>query len=99
MRSIMSLTVEVGLLSGRMVALAAGPDESVEVLTRRAETMLAVSRGRLLNSSGSVLDGAATLQQCGLRNGDALTLQIGSVYVRGNDSAFAAILSDGTVTW
>ena len=93
----MYLTLEVSLLSGRTVSLEAGLDESVAALRRKAQKTLAVGRGRLLSSSGGVLSAAATLEESSLRNGDRLTLQMRSVYVRGNEKAFAAILGDGSV--
>ncbi|OLP80298.1 hypothetical protein AK812_SmicGene39302 [Symbiodinium microadriaticum] len=61
---------------------------------------LAVGTGKLLDSSGAVLDGSTTLEESGLQSGDTLTLKISSFQVRGHASAFAAILADGSVvTW
>ena len=51
------VTVQVGLLSGRTVALNAEQDEGVESFRHRAQTALGVGTGRLLNSSSDVLDG------------------------------------------
>ena len=52
----MSSTVEVGLLSGKTVAVQADLDETVASFNLRAQTALAVGKGRLVNSSGSVAD-------------------------------------------
>ena len=54
----MPLTIHVSLLSGRTVLLEAGPEETVEALRSRAQKTLAAGRGRLLNASGCILDGA-----------------------------------------
>ena len=107
----MSISIDVALLSGKSVSLPAGLDEPVNSLRQRAQALLAVGRGRLLDSSGAVLDGAASVKKAKLQHGDALTLQLGHVrvaaaqrrdysdYPRLGD-AFAAILGDGTVeTW
>ena len=96
----MPLAIELSLLSGRTVSLEADPDETVKTFRSRAQKTLAVGRGRLLDSSGSVLNGAATLEECRLQSGDRLTFQMSSIRVRGNSGAFAAILGDGSVvTW
>ena len=55
----MSITVEVGLLSGTRASVDAGVDEEVRLLGRRAQEALGIGRGqlaRLVDSSGSVLD-------------------------------------------
>lgn len=52
----MSISVEVGLLSGKAATVTAGLDENVETLLLRAQTTLGVGRGRLLDASGNVLD-------------------------------------------
>ena len=46
---IMSLEIEVSLLSGRSVALEAETDELVEAFKSRAQKALAEGRGRLLD--------------------------------------------------
>ena len=96
----MSITVEVGLLSGKTVTLNACPDEQVETLKLRAQTALGVGNGQLVNSSGHVLDACSTIKDGRLRNGDSLTLHISRVQIQASDAAFAAILGDATVvTW
>ena len=70
----MSITVEVSLLSGKRAAVQASLDETVEVLTQRAQIALGVGKGRLLDSSGVVLDGCAEIANSQLQNGDSLTL-------------------------
>ena len=50
----MSLTVEVSVISGKTVSLQTHGDEYVYSLRLRAQRALGVSRGRLVNSNGSV---------------------------------------------
>ena len=50
MMSVRSISIEVGLLSGRTVALEAGPDELVGALSMKAQKALAVGRGRLFDT-------------------------------------------------
>ncbi|OLP97385.1 putative exonuclease domain-containing protein [Symbiodinium microadriaticum] len=90
-------------MSGKRAAVEVEADASVESLEHRAQTALAVpSRGRLLNSSGEVLDGAQTVTEAELRSGDVLTLHVmNQVQIKarkgGINSVFAAILRDGSV--
>ncbi|CAE7811653.1 unnamed protein product [Symbiodinium sp. KB8] len=94
----MSITVEVGLLSGKKATVEAGREEEVGSLKRRAHAALGVvGRGRLVDSSGSVLDPSALIKDAGVQDGDWLTLHINRVQVRATDAAFAAILGDGSV--
>ena len=72
----MSMTVEVGLLSGRTVTVNADKDELVDSLRLRAQVALGVAKGRLVDSSGSVLDACSTVEASKLQNGDSLTLHI-----------------------
>ena len=72
----MSLAVEVGWLSGKTAVVRAGLDEEVGTLTRRAQTELGVGRGRLLDSSGSILDAGSTIEAAKLQDGDLLTLRL-----------------------
>ena len=96
----MSITVDVGLLSGRMVSVEARLDEPVATLKRRAQTALAVGNGRLLDSSARLLDEEQTVKKAKLETGITLTLQVGKVRVAGNTHAYSAILGDGSVvTW
>ena len=104
----MSISVNVHLLSGKRASVEVEADASVESLKHRAHSALAVpSRGRLLNSSGEMLDGAQTVTEAKLRSGDVLTLHVNQVQIkvfkaqnRGSQKAFAAILGDGSViTW
>ena len=59
----MSITVEVGLLSGKTASVRGDPDEKVEALRLRASTALGVARGRLLDSSVKVLDLCAPIKE------------------------------------
>ena len=96
----MSIVVEVGLLSGKTVALEAAWDEEVAIFKLRAQTALGVRKGWLVNSCGSVLDASSTIKDARLRDGDSLTLHMNRVQVQASGSAFAAILGDATIaTW
>ena len=99
-RGYMSIAVEVSLLSGKTATVQADLDETVEVLTQRAQIALGVGKGRLLDSSGVVLDGCAATKKARVQNGDSLTLQVSRVQVQFTGYSFAAILGDGSVvTW
>ena len=96
----MSVTVEVGLLSGKTVSLRADLNEQVNTLRRRAQTALGVGRSRLLDHSGRALAVCALVKDSQLQNGASLTLHLSQVQACATDSAFAAILGDGSVvTW
>ena len=91
----MSLTFEVSLVSGKTASLQAHGDDSVESLMVRAQRALGVGRGRLMDSAGSILDGAAPLKTA--RYKEPVTLQIRRVDICCGKQAFAAILGDGSV--
>ena len=93
----MSVLVEVRLLSGRTATIEAGLGEELEVLTLRAQAVLGVTKGRLVDSSGTFLDACSLVREIPLQNGDSLTLQISPVQVCHTASAFAAILGDASV--
>ena len=94
----MSFTLDVSLISGKTVSLETDADESVESLRVRAQRALGAGKGRLLDSTGSILDGAASLKKARLQ--EPLTLQVRRVDILGSKAAFAAILGDGSVvTW
>ena len=95
--AIMSLTLEVSLISGKTVSLQTHGDESVESLRLRAQRALVVGKSRLFDSTGSVLDGGAPLQMTSLQYVEPLTLQVGRVDLCCGLAAFAAILGDGSV--
>ena len=101
----MSVEVNVGLISAKTVSVQARLDESVATLKRRAQTALAVGKGRLLGSSAGLLDDALTVQEAKLETGSSLTLHLRKVEIQtasgyGRLSEFAAILTDGSVaTW
>ena len=96
----MSITATVGLLSGKTATVKAGLDEEVGTLKRQAETALGVGRGRLLDSSGDVLDLRMPIRNAMIQNGDSLTLHIIQLQAQATSTAFAAILGDGSVvTW
>ena len=93
----MSVTVEVRLLSGRTATIEADLDEELEALILEAQTALDVAKGRLVDSSGSVLDAGALIRDTPVQNGDSLMLQISPVQTCRNERAFAAILGDASV--
>eukprot|EP00439_Symbiodinium_sp_Y106_P030429 s6148_g3.t1 len=96
----MSTTVEVSLLSGKTATVQAGLDETVETLMQRAQIALGVGKGRLLDSSGVVLDGCAETLNSGIQNGDSLTFHVSEVCIQSTLFSFAALLGDGSVvTW
>ena len=67
----MPISVDVHLLTGRTTSsLEVEADESVATLTERARGALGVGKGRLLNSSGEVLDAGSTIKRARLQNGD-----------------------------
>ena len=51
-RAEMGISVDVRLISGRRAIVELEADASVETLRQRAQSALAVGRGRLLNSAG-----------------------------------------------
>ena len=72
----------------------------MESLRVRAQKALGASKGRLVDSTGTVLDGGARLEKARLQFQETLTLQIRRVDVCCGKRAFAAILMDGSVaTW
>ena len=100
----MSVTVKVGLLSGRTVTVQAGLDEAVGSLKRRAQTALGVGNGRLLDSSANVLDTCVQIKKARVQTDDSFTLHIRRVQVQGSavlsNRAFTALLGDGSaVAW
>ena len=96
----MSLSFEVCLISGKTVSLQTDEDESAESLRERAQRALGAGKGRLLDATGSVLDGGVLLKKARLQYVEPLTLQVRRVVICGSSGAFAAILGDGSVvTW
>ena len=96
----MSMTVEVGLLSGKTATVRAGLDEQVATLKARAQSTLSVGEGQLLDSSGRRLHAHALIKDANLKNGDSLTFYINKTQVQSSIGSFAAILCDGSVvTW
>ncbi|CAE7251184.1 unnamed protein product [Symbiodinium natans] len=91
------VTVHVSLLSGREVSLEADPEESLTVLRERAEKRLSVKEGRLLDSSGMVLEGSQSIKKSKLENGATLTLVRRPVKVSMSLNRIAVIRCDGSV--
>ena len=79
----------------------------MEMLNQRAQSALAVGRGRLLSANGQVLDVAQTVKRARIQSGAELCLQVRLMQVAASmwsdalrARAFAAILGDGFVeTW
>ena len=95
----MSLTLEVSLISGKTASLETHQDESVESLTMRAQRALGAGKGRLLTSTGRVLDGETPLKRARMQN-KPLTFHVRRVDIQATPYAFAAILGDSSVvTW
>ena len=66
----------------------------------RAQRALRAGKGRLLDSTGSVLDGGTPLKKARQQYVEPLMLQLRMVDICGGRMAFAAILGDGSdVTW
>ena len=95
----MSVTVEVGLLSGKTVTVQADLNEHVGTLKCRAQTALGVGTGRLIDGLGSVLDACATVMEAGVQNGDRLTLHVARVQIQASGRAFVAMQGGSGVTW
>ena len=78
----MSLTLEVSLLSGKTASLQTHEGESVESLRVQAQGALGAGKGRLLDSTGCVLDGGAHLKEARLQYVEPPTFQVRrSIYV------------------
>ncbi|OLQ14728.1 putative E3 ubiquitin-protein ligase HERC1 [Symbiodinium microadriaticum] len=73
----------------------------VGVSTEEARTQIEEEgKGRLVASSGRVLDAAAVIRHTGLRDGDSMILHVNPIQLQSSRGAFAAILGDGSVvTW
>ena len=74
--------------------MQAALDETVGTLKRRAQIALGVGSGRLLDSSGCVMEGTLPIKKSRVQNGDSLTLLRNTVQVQATAGAFAAV-----VTW
>ncbi|OLQ14771.1 putative E3 ubiquitin-protein ligase HERC1 [Symbiodinium microadriaticum] len=98
--NIMSIPLEVGLLSGKTATVEAGLDEDVQSLKLRAEIALGVGRGRLLDASGNILAPWTPVIEARLQTGGSLTLHVSRVQLSATCWSFAAILGDASaVTW
>ncbi|OLQ14613.1 hypothetical protein AK812_SmicGene1245 [Symbiodinium microadriaticum] len=100
----MSISVAVHLLSGKRAFVEVEADELVESLKHRAQSALVAGRGRLLHSSGEVLDGTKTITEAKLKSGDMLSLHVSQVQLTATRQggmfpglAFAALLGDRSV--
>ena len=63
----MSITVEVGLLSGKTATVRVGVDERVATLKGRAQSTLRVGEGQLLDSSGSRMHAHTLIKDANLK--------------------------------
>ena len=95
----MSISVEVVLLSGKRKKLYLDSDTPLELVRKQSRDAFQFN-GKLLTSAGEALSGALTVSEAGLKDGDILTLTKQPVSLAASASAFAAVLSDGSVvTW
>ena len=89
----MSISVDIGLLSGKTNTLEVNLDEPVETLQRRAQMALGVGSGRLLNSSGSILNVCVPIRTAMVQHGGSLTLHvISGVQVQVTENALPRFL-------
>ena len=102
----MSIKLHVSLLSGRSCTIETGLDVDVRVLKQRAQSALAVFKGKLGHPSGTVLDEANTIGDSELRHDDILSLHIQPSAIHAahdpstHKSTFVVVLGDGSVvTW
>ncbi|CAE7591051.1 HERC2, partial [Symbiodinium natans] len=107
--------VHVALLSGRRASITASSDTTLADLMLEAQSSLQTGAGVFVNARGEFLSLEHTLAQAGVQAEDVLTLQVrqsrvaacsGSFTallgdgIQAADSAFAAILENGSVvTW
>ena len=100
----MSIALHVSLLSGRTVQIETGLGVQVWEFNRRAQRVLSVGKGRLVHSTGLVLDEAKTIGDSDLGNEDFLNMQIQPTMIQAtranHAAAFAVVLGDrSVVTW
>ena len=75
--------------------MKAGMHEAVETLRLQAQKAFGVRKGRLMNSSGVVLDVSAAITDSGVQNGDSLTLHINRAQASATAGGFAVVIGDG----
>ena len=68
------MDVEVGLISERKAIVQASFHETVGTLKRRGGVALGVGTGRLLDSSGCVVEGTLPMKTARVQNGDSFTV-------------------------
>eukprot|EP00439_Symbiodinium_sp_Y106_P022478 s2930_g2.t1 len=85
------------VIRGRKATAQAALDKTVGTLKRRAQVALGVGTGRLLDSSGFVVEGSVPMKNARVQNGDSLTLLRSTIQIQAAASAFAAILGDGSI--
>ncbi|CAE7172104.1 unnamed protein product, partial [Symbiodinium necroappetens] len=98
----MTITVHASLLSGHGISLAAEPHWDVGSLCLKVQQELGLSRIKVVTARGTVLGGAATLQEAGIEDGEALGVVVKDIEIVGtyDGRAFAMIGRDGSVvTW
>ena len=91
------IAVEVRLINGKAEKVSVDLNEDVAALLRRAQAVLEVGSGRLLDSSGRVLDPCEQINRARVNDGDSLTLLITCAQICGMYHAFAVIEGDGSV--
>ncbi|CAE7943562.1 ADS3 [Symbiodinium sp. KB8] len=96
----MSISVRVGLMSGRAVWISCKGNCTVGELRLQAQNALQTGSGRLVNTALEVLREEATLDQAGIKTGEDLLLHFRQLSLASTERGFAALLSDGSVvTW
>ena len=99
------LSATIGRISGRTINYTAyGTPLQEDVNTRKdiAQNRLGIAKGLLLDVSGGVLDGCASIEEAGLWDDDFLTFQVNRVEIScgsrySEHFAFAVVLGDGSV--
>ena len=96
----MSITVLVGMLSGKTATVQVELDEEVNALRLRAQTALGIGKGWLLDSAGQALDTGSKIADANIQSGDTLSFVTARLQLQARGTAMAAILGDGSVvTW
>eukprot|EP00439_Symbiodinium_sp_Y106_P048542 s899_g6.t1 len=69
----MSITVSVGMISGKTATVQVELDEEVNTLRLRAQSALGIGKGWLLDSAGQALDTGSKIADANIQSGDTLS--------------------------